>query len=345
MAKKIYRLTENIEPTWDREYTQTDIHAALSWYNTNKNEKDAAKYLGISDANIAKNFLTLAWAIRMQSRGCVFTEKSQATIAGQHQMLKEHLASILVPQKQQTAEVISIQDRVTAKTDHYIGDMEGSLVDEFGLTGDVSKMNAYQWMVDNGVKAMHASKIAEYFTQRLDTLQANFKDPVLKEYYGGFTKKEFLNLFTCYTKIVADAQRIASNAKVARKPRKKKPVSFDKMVKNLKYLPKFDELKLQSVDPVKIIAAQQVWVYNVKTRRLGVYNASDGAGILVKGSALTNFDLDTSIQKTLRKPEATLKIITDGGKIALRKALDGVNSKPNKMNGRINKDTVILRVV
>jgi hypothetical protein len=345
MAKKIYRLTENIEPIWDKDYTQADIHAALSWYNVNKNEKDAAKYLGISDATIAKSFLTLAWALRMQSRGCVFTEKSQETIAGQHQMLKEHLASILVPQKQQTAEVISIQDRVAAKTDHYIGDIEGALVDEFGITGDVSKMNAYQWMVDNGVKAMHATKIAEHFSERLSALENNYKDPKLREYYSGYDRKQFLNLFKCYAQIVADAQKIASNAKVARKPRKKKPVSFDKMIKNLKYLPKFDELKLQSVDPVKIIGAQQVWVYNVKQRKLGVYNASDAAGILVKGSALTNFALDSSIQKTLRKPEATLKIITDGGKIALRKALDGVNSKPNKLNGRINKDTVILRVV
>jgi hypothetical protein len=47
----------------------------------------------------------------------------------------------------------------------------------------------------------------------------------------------------------------------------------------------------------------------------------------------------------LRKPEKTLPLVVDSGKIALRKVLDGINSKPSKMNGRIGKDTLLLRVV
>lgn len=348
MAKKTVKkvhLLNNGEPTWDREYTQADIHAALSWYNTNKTDKDAAKYLGITDPSAARRFTSLAWSLRMQSRGCKFTEKSQETINGMHKMLKEYLAHIAVPDTVESkAEVISIQDRVQAKTDQIIGELEG-LVDEFGIRGDVSKMNAYQWMVDNDVKSIHAGKIAEMFQNRMNLLEETYKNPVMKEYYEAYDKKRFMNLFKCYATIVADAQKLASNAKVARKPRKKKPVSFEKMVKSLKFMEKFDDLKLQSIDPIKIVGATQLWVYNVKTKKLGVYNAMDAAGLLVKGSAIQNYSSGSSISKTLRKPEKVLKIVTEGGKISLRKVLDEVNSKPTALNGRINKDTILLRAV
>jgi hypothetical protein len=203
-------------------------------------------------------------------------------------------------------------------------------------------MNAYQWMIDNEVKAVHANKIADFFLNRMSELENAIKTP---EYFEGYNKKRIVNILKCYGMIAADAKKLASNAKVARKPRKKKPVSFDKMVKGLKFQAKFDDLKLQSIDPVKIIGATQLWVYNTKTRKLGVYNALDAAGLLVKGSAIQNFSTGSSISKTLRKPEKTLKIVTDGGKISLRKVMDEVNSKPIALNGRINKDTILLRVV
>ena len=337
--------SSNSEPTWDREYKQVDVIEALNWYNINKTEKDAAKYLGITDISVAKQFTSLAWSLRMQSRGCKFSPQSAETIAGMYTMLKDRLKSFLVPvDSAQTAAVISIQDRVIAKTDEYIGELEG-MVDEFGIRGDCTKMDAYQWMVDNTIKSVHANKIAEHFQAAFSTLEKSVKDETLKEYYQGMDKKRMLNLFKCYGKIVADAQKIASNASVARKPRKKKPVSFDKLVKGLKFLPREDTLKLQSVDPVKIIGASQLWVYNIKSRKLGVYNAMDEAGLSVKGSGILNYSYSSSISKTLRKPEKTLTIVTDGGKIVLRKVLDSINSKPSNLNGRINKDTILLRIV
>jgi hypothetical protein len=92
------------------------------------------------------------------------------------------------------------------------------------------------------------------------------------------------------------------------------------------------------------MGAEKLWIYNVKTRKLGVYVATDGAGLGVKGSAIENYKYSESISKTLRKPEAVLKKVLEGGKIVLRKVMEGVNSKPSELNGRINKDTILLRV-
>ena len=84
-------------------------------------------------------------------------------------------------------------------------------------------------------------------------------------------------------------------------------------------------------------------LFRSKTRKLGVYVAADSAGLSVKGSAIENYKYSESISKTLRKPEAVLKKVLEGGKIVLRKVMGEINSKPVELNGRINKDTILLR--
>jgi hypothetical protein len=63
----------------------------------------------------------------------------------------------------------------------------------------------------------------------------------------------------------------------------------------------------------------------------------------VKGSAIVGFDEAKSVQKTLRKPEETLKEFKSAGKIKLRKFLEEIKTTETRLNGRINLDTVIIR--
>jgi hypothetical protein len=69
------------------------------------------------------------------------------------------------------------------------------------------------------------------------------------------------------------------------------------------------------------------------------------AGIGVKGSTLTGFDEKTSIVKKLRKPNEQLKKLLEGGKIVLRKFMSEIKCKEKEANGRINKDTILVRIV
>ena len=333
------------EPKWDKPVPpeRIDIIQAFNWYNVERDEKDAAKILGCP-VSIARDFRTLAWAKRMQERGYRFPATEASTYIDRMLTFKEALKSRKSTlEDSDTSNVVSIQERVLAKTDEIIGEMEG-LVDDYGIRGDASKLNAYQWMVDNEVKPIHANRIADHFRAQAKEILDAKVDKILKEYYAGYTHKKLLNLLTVYKKIVEDALKLSSNASKQRKPRKKKPVSFDKMVSKIKYLQRDDSLKLQSVDPVKIVGAIQLWIYNTKTRKLGVYNAEDESGLKMKGTTIKNYVENTSISKTLRKPDVTLPIVTDGSKIALRKVMDGIKAKPSKLNGRINKDTLLLRV-
>lgn len=334
------------EPTWGDKPSHT-ITEALSWYSRNKEDKDAAKYLGIKEITIAKQFSTLAWTRRMKQLGCVFSEKEAQTIAEIQSKFDEIVKPIKPAVSTGTTNVVSIQERVQEKVDYYIMELEAKF-DDLHFHQSKEDFDSYAWMVEQGVKPMHAAKIGAYFRERakemVGVIEGIKTDEYMKESYWR-PRKQYLHAANILLLFATDAEKIASNASKARAPRKKKPVSIDRKVKNLKYLDRFDDLKLQSISPTKIPGAMQLWVYNTKTRQLGVYNAMDDSGLDVKGSAIQNYAFETSLGKTLRKPTQTLKIVTDGGKIALRKAIDNVNSKPKQMNGRINKDVILLRVI
>jgi len=92
------------------------------------------------------------------------------------------------------------------------------------------------------------------------------------------------------------------------------------------------------------LGAQELWMYNSKTRKLGKYVAAAYQTLTVKGTSLVNFDTDKSVCKTLRKPDEKLKEFAKSGKIQLRKFLDDVKATESKMNGRMNADIVLLKV-
>jgi hypothetical protein len=94
-----------------------------------------------------------------------------------------------------------------------------------------------------------------------------------------------------------------------------------------------------------LIESTEVWVYNVKTRKLGKYIAEEGQHMQVKGTSLLFYDADKSVQKTLRKPEETLKEFKKAGKVKLRTFMDEIKTTDIKLNGRLNSDTIILKVV
>ena len=90
--------------------------------------------------------------------------------------------------------------------------------------------------------------------------------------------------------------------------------------------------------------AQEVWVYNIKTRKIGRYIASDSAGLTIKGTTIKDF-ATTSVAKNLRKPKVQLKDFMSSGKVKLRKFMSEIKAVEIKLTGRLNKDIVILKVV
>jgi hypothetical protein len=114
----------------------------------------------------------------------------------------------------------------------------------------------------------------------------------------------------------------------------------------MNYAKDFAELKLVSIDPKTIIGANQLWVYNTKTRKLGVYIALDAAGLSIKGSTIQNFAESKSICKTIRVPTTTrMNEVLNAGKVALRNILIDIRAAEGRLTGRINSDTILLRTI
>jgi len=353
-TKKKHEFRNNSEPfhVGEQPATPIELMHALNWYNANKNDKDAAKILQ-ADLKISRHHQTYAWLVHMKSVGFVLPETSENTFsemkaAFDDAVIKSQKEEIKVDESgnQIVAPVINLQERIATKTKQYIGELEG-LVDDYGQTVKAKDFKAYDWFVKNEVKPIHAAKIADYFRERsteiTDAIEGSDKE--YKDAYLRMGKDKIKSILAVMTNIVSDAERLSGNVSKTRKPRKKKPVSFEKMVAKLQYKPKDDNFKIQSINPINIIGASQIWVFNVKSRKLGVYSALDSVGILVKGNKLENYSLNESFSKTLRQPEKVLTTVIDGGKIAMRKLMDSINAKSSPMNGKIGKDTVILRAI
>jgi hypothetical protein len=175
----------------------------------------------------------------------------------------------------------------------------------------------------------------------------------LKEGYAHLKKADIKKFRTAIEELMAALDFIIDSAKANRKPRKAKPKSATKLVEKLKFSKTDEKYKLASIDPTLIVGANELWVFNVKTRKLGKYVAAnidpkgmgrDGTGLSVKGTTIIGFDENLSIQKTVRKPDDVLKEFKAAGKVKLRKFLDEINSVDTKLNGRCNPDTVLLKV-
>lgn len=196
------------------------------------------------------------------------------------------------------------------------------------------------------VKAAHARIIKDFYNRNYQELQeaALGKDEQLKEAYAHLTKKQLKNITDFYGEIIAACDMLAQEAKVNRKPRAKKVQPKEKIVAKIKYAKSDEKLKLVSINPTDIIGSKELWVFNTKTRKLGKYVAAEYQDLGIKGASIVGFDENQSVQKTLRKPEEQLKEFKTLGKVALRKFLENIKAVDIKLNGRINEDTILLKV-
>ena len=198
-----------------------------------------------------------------------------------------------------------------------------------------------------GVKAAHARIIKDFYARdlaELTELASGKADEQLREGYSHRSRKQIKNFIVFLQEIASACDMLMQEAKVMRKPRAKKPTDKAKVVSKLKYRKQDDPLKLVSINPIDVIGAKELWVYNAKTRKLGKYVAAEFSELGVKGSGITGFDEHKSVQKTLRKPAEQLKAFKDAGKVALRKFLDEINAVDTALTGRINEETLLLKV-
>jgi len=247
-----------------------------------------------------------------------------------------------------TAPVVSIQDRVREATFAMTEEIEESL-ESFSKNPEDFDPKTYKilnLLKGKQAKAAHARIIKDYYHRQYNEyveLQES-KCEQLKEAYSHLSKAQVKKIVAFYQDILGACDMLMQEAKVNRKPRAKKAKPVEKIVEKVKYMKQDEKLKLVSISPADIIGSKELWIFNTKTRKLGKYVAGEFNDLGVKGTSITGFDEIKSVQKTLRKPEEQLKEFKASGKVALRKFLEDIKAVDIKLNGRMNEDTILLKV-
>lgn len=242
--------------------------------------------------------------------------------------------------------VITIQDRLREKARDVAGEIEGWL-DDF-CTDKKSSVKALEDFVNlfkaNDLKAPHMRHLLNIFERRaaevVEAAAGTNKD--LSEAYSNFTKPELKKFALFHTNLLKACEMMQEVAKVVRAPVKRKPVSQDKLIAGLKFKKEDSTLGIVSINPLQILGAKEVWVYNTKTKKIAQYKAADDSGISVKGASLVNISTE-SVEKTLRKPAESLAEFKKASKVKLRTFMKDIATVDVRPGGKLNENHIILR--
>lgn len=355
--EEIEKIMTGGEPKFTTEVvSEADMMQALNWYSQNRDIKQAIKYtndylkknkIKVSLDAINSQVQTYGFVCRMKTNGAILSEKYEIKFQEFIESLKTAVAK---PVSKKVVEekkpVVSVQDRVLERAREIAGEVEGS-IDDYILCDFKKAPSPYGIMQGLGAKGMHVTKMLDWFKKRRSEFDEvlTTKDADLIEGYSNFSKLQLKKLVAYCDQIITDCAKIAGEAKVSRKPRKRKEKSPDQLVAKVQLLDKSDEFNLTGEPTKDIIGATCLWVFNVKYKRLGVYHASDSQGFGIKGTSLTNFSEMKSIQKTLRKPNDVLPNVVKGGKVFLRNIMSELTTKETTLNGRLNKETILIKVI
>jgi hypothetical protein len=295
------------------------------------------------------------WVAELNEEGAVIAEQKKEEAKGKK--------NVYVPTIQER-----IRDQAYLQAEALEEWLDGFITDKKNF--DPKGFDFKKHFQKTNVTQAHARKLKTFYENELDDFKELERYPTagqlkkmdevqadhwlqLKEGYAHLKKADIKAFTTAIEELLTALDFVIDSAKATRKPRKPKVKSSAKLVEKLKFCKTDDKFKLASVPAEQIVGANELWVFNVKTRKLGKYVAKnidpkgmgrEGSGLSVKGTTITQFDEALSIQKTLRKPQDQLKEFKGAGKVKLRKFLDEINTTDTKLNGRCNPDTILLKI-
>ena len=164
------------------------------------------------------------------------------------------------------------------------------------------------------------------------------------EGYAHLKRPELNRRIKVCQSMLADCDRIRSAAKATRATRVKQPKAADKQVAKVQYKKEDTEFKLVSIPPIKVVGGIRLFTFNTKTRVLSEYLTQDAKGFEISGTSIKNFDKVNSISTKLRKPDVFIPIVLGKTPNQIHKEWNTLTTKSSTPNGRLNSDTILLRV-
>jgi hypothetical protein len=329
------------------------LSRAFNFYNQDNGKKEARLYLktyikhsglGVNIDNVSDSdiILTYGWLARMVLNGNMLLPRHLEDLDSYIKTLSttKEVIKVLIEKTPR----LSVQDYMQDKIAEVIGELEGQ-VDEFLKDG--KEFDLYSYMQANSIPKPYCKDIDAWARKRGIEFTEVYKttDKDVKEGYSNISRRQQANIVKLFGSFIVDLEKYSQFKKANRKPRVAKAKPPVMQVARIKFKKEDTELGIKSVNPSEMVGASQVWVYNVKYKRLAAYRSDSVQGIQVKGSTLQNYDPDMSECRSIRRPEAFLKVLLDASKVKLRKLLSDLTTKGYDITGRINDECIIVRVI
>lgn len=339
-----------IEPNFKgstEELSKMSLILALNWYSKNKSAIDAEEYAQryfknkLNYTKPLKNVIpTFGFLCKINLNGGLLPEETLTWFNSQIDIIK----NVTTKPSNSPKDKPTIQDRIKDKTNECIGELE-HLFDVLFFYKKSTEITPLSILTKCEIKQpkdiiIHFSKRKEEYVEVLTT-----SDKDLKEGYSNFSVLQLNKIIKFFDQIITDCNNLTKLIPVVRKKRvvtlKTKPVEV--LINKVNYCKAFPELSLVSIDPTNIIGATQLWVYNTRYKKLGVYYSDSGFSIA--GTTLQSFNETKSIQKIVKKPEITLPEMLSASKVGLRKFMERITTTEYPLTGRIGPDTILLKVL
>lgn len=300
-----------------------------------------------------KLYITPFNFVKLKERGWDFSEDE---IIKHHNHLhklmeegREVVIEIKTEKEKKPKVVISPHERTRRKVlATIVGDWDEMVVDKW-MEGNYDKKEvkfpAYQLFQLHNLKGPAINMFKDYIQTEYDLVKDAYDKTCDQavEAYSHVSKGNKKKMLVLMEGVFDDLERVRTSAKATRTANRK-PRSRDDQVKNLKFLQEDVESKVVSVHPATIPTEGKLWIYNVKTRKLTEFTTSSTKGFEIRGSTLYNWDEELSRMTTLRKPLDILPQILNKTERQINNLWNGFTTKISKPTGRINKDTILLRV-
>lgn len=259
--------------------------------------------------------------------------------------------STLVPVERNTSNTVkkkvSVYDIMQERIRKGVLVRMDEMLDEWILntTSKVFKINVGSLLKNVNAPISSLGSVVSWITKQRDELiEARDKsNPDSVEGYSYLKKPAIKKRIALLEEMLNDVEIYKSTKKAARKPRKMKEKSADKLVAKMNYLKSSPDYGVASVNPIKVVGSVKVYLFNEKYRKLTVLSTTSLSGLSVKGTTIRDYDEKNSFSMKIRKPEEILPIIVSKTDKQIANVLKKLTTKKTSANGRVNDNTLILK--
>lgn len=324
------------------------VNWTLAWMKKNSYSSKDIKTFNLPAHNCFS--MTAGSLCKMASNGYILKETDKNLIVFEIDKQINRGKEIL-DEKKATSKLKTVKrtpaDIVKEKTSDFIAEVE-EVLDMFNtkVWVDWDNYSVYNELQKGEYPYITAKGVVDYYKPLQDELMelVKKKTPDLVEAYslmGVRLRKKYLDVVS---NIIKDAEAFMAGKKAQRKPRAKKVKSLNAQVSKVQYKKEDNDFQLVSISPENIIGTSVVYLFNTRYRKMTKLVTDNSSGFEIKGTTIQNIDDDKSYTKIIRKPENILPSMSKSTKAKTGKVLDELKTKSSAATGRINSDTIIMKV-